>query len=162
MVRSQSPGRTARTRRRVVGVVVALAAVLAFAAVPALAAKPTQSSCWGNCMGDYSGGTLATKGDTVRDIADAQSCLGSQSLGGMKTPANVLVKGPLRLTKDDTFSYSGTVEIGLGINQPAHVTLSGSFTTSTLAAVTLTIHYKSCGTYHLRIKYEASGAPGRQ
>jgi hypothetical protein len=55
----------------------------------------------------------------------------------------------------DAFSYSGPASVWNGIGMTGTrvwVTLTGEFTTSKQASVTLEILYKQCGTYRLTIK----------
>ncbi|HEY5318796.1 MAG TPA: hypothetical protein VIJ20_12480 [Solirubrobacteraceae bacterium] len=127
------------------------AAVVALSIVPAMAAKPTPSNCWGDCAGDYTGGSFAVLGHDVKYFADSERCLGT--FGSERGQVDyVLVKKGLPLTKNDTFSFQGTVDIGPPSKVPVHIKVFGDFPTPTEAHVTLKISYKHCGTVHLKVK----------
>jgi hypothetical protein len=136
------------------GAVLALLALVGFSAT-ALAAKPTEGGCWGNCAPTQSDpqGTFMLTDGSVKNFYLSRPCLGDYH--GYEN--GIIIDKSLRLNQDNTLNYSGYGTLRLyqrnGVKKvPAPVTLSAHFPTSTTADFTLTVKYKSCGTYTVKMK----------
>jgi len=111
------------------------------------------STCWGTCGGPEGpvGGYFSVSGGTVQEFQDTQSCLGSTP-DGFTYYLEIDQALPI---KSDSFSYSGPASVWNGMAKTGTdvvVNLTGKFTTSTTASVTLQVDYGQCGTSHLTIK----------
>jgi hypothetical protein len=90
--------------------------------------------------------------NTVQEFQDTQACLGATSDGFVYY---VEVAKPLPISSNGTFSYSGPASVWNGSRTTGTrvwATVTGRFTSSTRASVSLQILYKQCGTFQLTIK----------
>ncbi len=113
----------------------------------------TSSTCWGTCGGPEGpvGGYFSVTGGKVQDFQDTQACLGATGDG---FTYYLEIDKPLPITAD-TFSYNGPASIWNGMAKTGTdvmVTLTGKFTTSSSASITLHVVFGQCGTTHLTIK----------
>lgn len=111
------------------------------------------SMYWGQCGGPEGpvGGCFLVSAHTVQEFQVTQACLGSRSDGFVYY---VEVAKSLPISPSGAFSYSGPAGVWNGMGTTGTrvwTTLTGQFTSSAHASVTLQILYKQCGTYHLTI-----------
>jgi hypothetical protein len=148
----RSPDRGLREARRAAALIGFAAPAIVFASA-ALAATPKPGQCWGACGGPSGpiGGYFAVAHHHVSDFEDSQACLGANN--GFEEYIQIPTSIPI--TAGGHFSFQGEAGIGNGqtITQPSvSVTLTGHFTTSRIAKVTLQIATGACTTpAHLKI-----------
>ena len=136
-----------RRRRRVcrAAALIALAASAIVFASAALAATPKPGQCWGACGGPSGpiGGYFAVASHHVSNFEDSQACIGSKN-GFVKY---VQIPTSIPISASGHFSFHGEAGIGNGqtISNPSvTVSLTGHFTTSRTAKVTIQIAAGDC------------------
>lgn len=127
-----------------------------------LAATP-RAGCWGRCGGDLGpiGGYFVVQSHAVEMFLIEEKCLGTRSVA---QPAGPPISegdelGPLpniAVNHAGRFTFTGTTDrqTSTDKSRKVKVQLSGTFVSATRASVSLTIHYKRCGTTHI-IVHEA-------
>lgn len=150
-LKRQQAGTSRRAWRRAAGSALSIVLVAAFAAA-AMAATP-KAGCWGTCGGDRGpvGGFFEVSHNKVESFAASAACLGRDQFG----LENGVYDVPNLRVHSGKFSFVGTAKRSVSTQtfRSVHIALNGKFTTSTKATVSLTIHYKSCGTLHLTIRH---------
>jgi hypothetical protein len=135
-----------------------LPALCLVAASPAFGAKPKGPACWGptprGCVSEAGpiGGNISVSGgiqDVIYRFADSEKCLGISN--GLQN--EVLIATTIPIAKSGAFSFKGKAMLVVVPPRAIPVVLSGRFLTPTLVKLTLTIHYKSCRTAHLTLRY---------
>lgn len=132
-------------------------------AVPSLAAQPRAGDCWGgDCYSsaspkvDDSGFEVGN--NSVEGLTIQESCLGSHGHGRNRevdrlynfSNAEISASGTFDITAagDDSATIANGTESGKNITV---TNVTGKFVTPTKAEISLTIHYRSCGTKHVTI-----------
>ena len=150
--RDPSDGRAPLLRHAVVSIVLGTALIAALFGATALAAKPTPGDCWGRCGGPEGpiGGYFRVAHNEVIDFEDSDACLGT--VEGFKEYIDI--PNSIPVTAGGHFSWNGMAGVGNGMSiEPTviGVAVSGHFTTSRTAKVTLQIEMRGCSTVHLKI-----------
>lgn len=144
--------------RRVGGWSIGFMVGLVFAA-SGVAATP-HAGCWGTCGGDLGpiGGYFVVQSHKIEMFVIEEKCLGTRSVPLPVGPAAIEGDelGPLpNITIDSAgrVSFNGTTHRQTSHDQQRNVNvqLTGRFLTATKASLSLTIHYRACGTRHLTL-----------
>ena len=111
------------------------------------------STYWGRCGSPEGpvGGCFVDSSHTVQEFQDTQACLGATSDG---FTYYVEVMKAIPISSSGAFSYSGPASVWNGAGTTGTrvwTTLTGKFTSSTRASVTLQILFKQCDTFQLTI-----------